>query len=79
MTRNLLTAFATTLLLLTAPGSPAVAESRRVAPSPDAICPILVGSPLPVITLQTLDGKSFDLNRAVAEKPTVLIYFRGGW
>lgn len=60
-------------------GSQVAAESPKVANAPDQICPILIGSSLPAITLQALDGKSFDLNQAIAKKPTVLIYFRGGW
>lgn len=41
--------------------------------------PILVGSALPKITLRDANGKAFDLNAAVAEKPVVLIFYRGGW
>ncbi|MFC1601821.1 peroxiredoxin-like family protein [Candidatus Sumerlaeota bacterium] len=41
--------------------------------------PILVGQPLPKIVLRTADNAPFELNAAIAEKPTVLIFFRGGW
>lgn len=68
-----------TILLLLSPGSQVAADNTKVANAPDQICPILIGSSLPAITVQSLDGKSFDLNKAIAEKPTVLIYFRGGW
>lgn len=57
----------------------ALASSEPVVNSPREICPILIGSPMPPITLEDLDGKSFDLNAAIAAKPTILIYFRGGW
>lgn len=42
--------------------------------------PLQVGASMPADSVvQTVDGKSFDLNAAVAEKPTVLIFYRGGW
>jgi peroxiredoxin len=41
--------------------------------------PLPVGATVPAITLLTPDGSSFDLNRALGEKPTLLIIFRGGW
>jgi cytochrome oxidase Cu insertion factor (SCO1/SenC/PrrC family) len=68
-----------TILLLLSLVSQVAADSTKVANAPDQICPILIGSSLPAITVQDLEGKSFDLNKAIAEKPTVLIYFRGGW
>ena len=43
------------------------------------ICPILIGATLPKLTLTKIDGNSFDLNAAIAAKPTVLIFYRGGW
>lgn len=67
------------LLLSTVSVSSYAIDAAEVAKAPDEICPILVGSPLPDISLQDLAGKSFDLNKAVLSKPTVLIYFRGGW
>ncbi len=68
-----------TIVLLLGLSGQVAAESQKVANAPDQICPILIGSTLPAITLQNLDGKIFDLNKAIAEKPTILIYFRGGW
>lgn len=57
----------------------ATAGELNVARSPNEVCPILIGSQLPAISVKDLEGKPFDLNMAIAEKPTVLIYFRGGW
>jgi cytochrome oxidase Cu insertion factor (SCO1/SenC/PrrC family) len=78
MIQNFRTVLMITILLLSL-GSQAAADSTKVANAPDQICPILIGSSLPAITVQDLEGKSFDLNKAIAKKPTVLIYFRGGW
>lgn len=43
------------------------------------IRPLLIGVSVPQLVLQTPDGKAFDLNQAVKEHPTVLIFYRGGW
>ncbi|WP_228409817.1 peroxiredoxin-like family protein [Chryseobacterium sp. T16E-39] len=43
------------------------------------ISPLLIGEKIPVATLLDATGKSFDLNAAIAQKPTILIFYRGGW
>lgn len=52
---------------------------QHVAGSANEICPIKIGSALPRLNLQTINGDSFDLNAAIIQKPTVLIFYRGGW
>ena len=38
------------------------------------------GTKIPEVSkLKTVKGKNFDLNKAISEKPTVLIFYRGGW
>lgn len=37
------------------------------------------GDPVPAVELRTADGSAFDLTAAIAEKPSVLIFYRGGW
>jgi hypothetical protein len=51
----------------------------RVPQSADEICPALPGSKLPALTLQRMDGSELDLSQEVRRKPTVLIFYRGGW
>jgi hypothetical protein len=51
----------------------------KVAPSTNEICPILVGDSVPELTLTSIDGAAFNLNDAIKKKPTVLIFYRGGW
>jgi peroxiredoxin len=51
----------------------------EVPNSADEICPILTGEAVPKITYSTVDGKTFDLNAAIEEIPTILVYYRGGW
>jgi peroxiredoxin len=54
-------------------------ETQRAARSAHQICPILVGANVPELTLRTVDGELFNLNEAIRNKPTVLIFYRGGW
>jgi len=55
------------------------AGAMEPASSATAIRPLLIGAELPKLTLKTPDGGDFDLNAAVEAKPTVLIFYRGGW
>lgn len=41
--------------------------------------PLKVGDAIPDVTLRTEDDKEVKLRALVAEKPTVLIFYRGGW
>jgi peroxiredoxin len=57
------------LLLL----SPALAQAQTNS------APLKVGNPVPDVTLRTEDDKPVSLRKLVSEKPTVLIFYRGGW
>ena len=52
---------------------------KKVASSPETIRPLLIGASAPELVLQTGKAKPFDLNKAMASKPTMLILYRGGW
>jgi peroxiredoxin len=42
--------------------------------------PLTAGARMPANSVvRTVDGAEFDLNAAVASRPTVLIFYRGGW
>lgn len=41
--------------------------------------PLKVGDTIPDVTLRTEDDKEVKLRAHVSEKPTVLIFYRGGW
>ena len=47
-------------------------RERQLANSAEDVCPLLVGTPITKLTRTTVDGSSFDLNAAIAEKPTIL-------
>lgn len=64
--------------------SKAAKPSKEIAsvPTPEKaedISPLLIGESIPTVTLLDASGKNFDLNKAVAESPTILIFYRGGW
>jgi peroxiredoxin len=43
------------------------------------ISPLLAGEQIPVLQLRKSTGEMFDLNKAVSETPTILVFYRGGW
>ena len=43
------------------------------------ISPILIGEKLPNANFQNAEGKSVQLKTLLEEKPTVLVFYRGGW
>ena len=50
-----------------------------VSNSAEEICPLLVGTKVPEVTLENDNGNSFDLNSAIKVKPAILMFYRGGW
>lgn len=51
----------------------------QVPNSAEDIKPLAVGDALPITVLFDADGKQFDIAGAIAAKPTILIFYRGGW
>jgi len=43
------------------------------------VSPALTGTTIPNASVKTLDGKSVAFKELVSQKPTVLIFYRGGW
>ncbi|WP_089897846.1 peroxiredoxin-like family protein [Chitinophaga arvensicola] len=46
---------------------------------PEDISPLLIGEQIPAMVLPDKDGNLFNVNKAVMEKPTILVFYRGGW
>lgn len=46
---------------------------------PEDISPLLSGENIPQVKLINVAGESVDLNATVLSKPTILIFYRGGW
>lgn len=55
------------------------AETPILPASAELARPLAVGSKAPAITLSAADGSAFALGAAFAEKPTVLVFYRGSW
>lgn len=64
------------LLTLTWTTLPAFAQFAEDAHS---ISPLLIGETIPDISLVNTDNKAVQLHDIFKEKPTVLIFYRGGW
>lgn len=41
--------------------------------------PVMTGTTMPNATVKTVEGKQVELQNLVKQKPTVLIFYRGGW
>ena len=67
------------LLALSATLAMAPATFAAPAANSNAVTPALIGTQVPTLTLQSIDGKPFDLAAAIAKAPTVLVFYRGGW
>ncbi|MFA6086906.1 peroxiredoxin-like family protein [Mucilaginibacter sp.] len=50
-----------------------------VPQKPTDISPLLVGEAIPDVTLADASGKPVSLKQLVAQKPTILVFYRGGW
>ncbi|RYY23414.1 MAG: peroxiredoxin family protein [Chitinophagaceae bacterium] len=59
--------------------NPGSQPSYVIPQKPEDISPLLIGEKIPVVSLPDAAGNNYDLNKAVSEKPTILIFYRGGW
>jgi peroxiredoxin len=68
-----------------APAAPAASAAPTAATQPGwpqserDVSPLLLGNPLPDVTLRTLDDATVSLKDAIGGKPAVLVFYRGGW
>jgi peroxiredoxin len=46
---------------------------------PEDISPLLVGETIPDVQLRTVKGEMVSLKSEIAKKPTLLVFYRGGW
>ncbi|MGS2719368.1 peroxiredoxin-like family protein [Paraglaciecola aestuariivivens] len=54
-------------------------DRTQIADSADNVTPLLIGQNAPNSTLKTVDGDPVSLKALTMAKPTVLIFYRGGW
>ena len=57
----------------------AASETGAVPDRADQVRPLAVGADLPALTLRNSENQGVDLNAAIRNTPTVLIFYRGGW
>jgi peroxiredoxin len=70
----------TTLLALSLFSAAAFfATAADIAQSPDTVRPLLNGMTVPAISVLDQAGKTVDLTAVIKQKPTVLVFYRGGW
>ncbi len=46
---------------------------------PEDISPLLVGETIPAVQLRGTSGETVRLSSEIAKKPTLLVFYRGGW
>lgn len=54
-------------------------NKKSAAKSSDQICPILVGEKIPSASLKSVNNNEVNLIKLISKKPTLLIFYRGGW
>lgn len=54
-------------------------KTHTVPGSAEEVCPLLIGSAVPPVSLIAMDGEAFDLQAMASRSPAVLIFYRGGW
>jgi len=54
-------------------------SSILLAQTASEVCALNIGSEVPSVLLKSLKGEEVDIRTISAEKPTVLIFYRGGW
>ncbi len=56
-----------------------VATANAWPAASDGVRPLLLGAALPEANLRTVDGQAITLKGALAGKPAVIVFYRGGW
>lgn len=54
-------------------------SNYAIPENPNDISPLLIGEIIPAAMLQNINGDEIDLAQKFKSKPTVLIFYRGGW
>lgn len=53
--------------------------SVEIPSKPENIRPLLIGQNIPDVKIPDATGNVLDLSATIAQKPTILIFYRGGW
>lgn len=77
--RTIVALSATLILSLQVAAAEPATTAGKVMTNAEEVVPIREGATVPKLTLKTMDGKQKELHALLAEKPTVLVFYRGGW
>jgi peroxiredoxin len=58
---------------------PATRPAQSAPPAAEAVKPLDVGAKAPSAVVRRPDGRAVEMSTLYASKPTVLIFYRGGW
>lgn len=53
--------------------------AQDYALSAEKVTPVLINSTIPDVTVKNIDGESLKLRNVVKDKPTIFVFYRGGW
>lgn len=53
--------------------------NAQIFENAEDVCPLLIGEILPNADLQNIEGKTIKLKDILATKPSVVVFYRGGW
>ncbi len=67
------------LVVVGLPWGEGLSAAEAVPGSPTDVRPLLVGSEVPSVDVLRPDGSSLDLREEAGKKPSVVIFYRGGW
>lgn len=67
------------LVSVLAAGFAVLAVSAQVPEKAEDISPLLIGEKVPDVVLKASDGSNQRLHNIFGQKPTVLLFYRGGW
>jgi peroxiredoxin len=67
------------IFVFTLTGNTYALDRTQIADSAQNVTPLLIGQSSPNSKLQTVDGDPVSLKAFTMQKPTVLIFYRGGW
>lgn len=68
-----------TLLILVSLSSTLYAADKQIVGSADEVIPILNGVKIPPVTLNYPDGSPVSLSALAMQKPSIILFYRGGW
>lgn len=55
------------------------ANADKIAETAEQVAPLMNGQNIPSVTLKDVEGNVVSLKQIVSEKPSVIVFYRGGW